>query len=174
MHELPIARQLHNRVKGGSGFEETQEYTDQVQCHEATHQLVHFYTWDITRKITGKTPKWLDALTRPLWSTEGFAEFFSSHKVEGGKYSWMVPLENRMEQLWIFDESRGAYSDDIGTVLAEVEGPAPSYTFTGDELYVRARITSSQPHPNPSEPNDTTMAWTQPAVVASAGSAQAD
>ena len=56
------------------------------------------------------------------------------------------------------------YSDDIGTVLARVEGTTASYRFTGDELYVRARITSSRKHPNPSEVGDFERAWTQPTV----------
>ena len=90
--------------KGADGEGESQESTNQVQCHEATHQLVHFYTWDTTRKIIGRPPRWLDSLTRPLWSTEGFAEFFSSHTEENGKYTWMVPLEDRMKQLWVFSE----------------------------------------------------------------------
>ncbi len=56
------------------------------------------------------------------------------------------------------------YSDDIGKVLARVEGPTASYRFTGHELYVRARITSSRPHPNPSEVGEFERAWTQPAI----------
>ena len=58
------------------------------------------------------------------------------------------------------------YSPDIGTLLAEVEGPEPSYRFTGDELYVRAVITSDAPHPNPHRPGDVRKAWTQPVVPA--------
>lgn len=54
------------------------------------------------------------------------------------------------------------YSNDIGTVLAEVLGPSPSYTFKGDELYVRATIISSKPKPNPYKEGDTEAAWTQP------------
>ncbi len=34
--------------------------------------------------------------------------------------------------------------------------------LTGKELYIRAAITSSKPHPNASYPNQTEMAWTQP------------
>ncbi len=83
---------------------EHEGYTNQVQCHEATHQLVHFYTWDTTRTAIDREPPWLDAIVRPLWSTEGFAEFFSSHTVENGTYRWMQPLEERMKQIWIFDE----------------------------------------------------------------------
>jgi hypothetical protein len=54
------------------------------------------------------------------------------------------------------------YSDDIGRVLKTVEGTAAEYQFAGDELYVRARVTSSRQHPNPSEPGDFEQAWTQP------------
>lgn len=56
------------------------------------------------------------------------------------------------------------YSDDIGKVLARAEGTTASYRFTGDELYVRARITSSRQHPNPSEVGEFERAWTQPAI----------
>jgi len=54
------------------------------------------------------------------------------------------------------------YSADIGAVLKSVEGSSAAYEFTGDELYVRARVTSSKPHPNPSTPGDFEQAWVQP------------
>lgn len=54
------------------------------------------------------------------------------------------------------------YSNDVGAVLKTVTGRSGSYEFTGDELYVRARITSSRKHPNPSEPGEFERAWTQP------------
>jgi hypothetical protein len=54
------------------------------------------------------------------------------------------------------------YSSEIGTVLKSVAGTSAHYTFTGNELYVRARITSSRQHPNPSTPGDPERAWTQP------------
>jgi hypothetical protein len=54
------------------------------------------------------------------------------------------------------------YSDEIGKVVAAVEGTEPSYKFTGKELYVRAKVTSSKPHPNPYAQGDAEMAWTQP------------
>lgn len=56
------------------------------------------------------------------------------------------------------------YSDDIGEVLKTVEGTEAAYEFTGDELYVRAVVTSSKKHPNPSEPGEFERAWVQPAV----------
>lgn len=54
------------------------------------------------------------------------------------------------------------YSDEIGKVVAEVEGTRPSYTLTGWELYVRAKVISSKPHPNPYAKGDVEVAWTQP------------
>jgi hypothetical protein len=60
------------------------------------------------------------------------------------------------------------YSADIGAVLKTVEGAIGEYRFAGDELYVRARITSSKPHPNPSEPGDFEQAWVQPVVPSGA------
>jgi hypothetical protein len=56
------------------------------------------------------------------------------------------------------------YSDDIGKVLGRIEGLTAKYRFQGDELYVRARVTSSRKHPNPSEVGEFERAWTQPAI----------
>lgn len=57
------------------------------------------------------------------------------------------------------------YSDEVGQVLKTVTGNAARYEVTGDEIYVRARITSSQRHGNPFAEGDVEMAWTQPLVV---------
>lgn len=54
------------------------------------------------------------------------------------------------------------YSGDVGTVLQSSEGATAAYHLTGKELYVRAVVTSSKKHPNPSEPGDVEKAWTQP------------
>lgn len=56
------------------------------------------------------------------------------------------------------------YSDDIGRVLAEVEGVSPSYTLKGDELYVRAKIISTKIKKWPHTGGETEMAWTQPFI----------
>ena len=57
------------------------------------------------------------------------------------------------------------YSLEIGTVLAEVSGPNPEYAFTGDELYVRARVRSSRRPDNPVHALEVQMAWVQPVLV---------
>ncbi|MEZ6125380.1 MAG: hypothetical protein R3C49_19705 [Planctomycetaceae bacterium] len=56
------------------------------------------------------------------------------------------------------------YSGDVGKVLHTVQGSTAAYEFTGDEIYVRAVVTSSKLHPNPSETGDFQQAWIQPAV----------
>lgn len=60
--------------------------------------------------------------------------------------------------------SHRRYSKDVGAILAEVNGTSASYTLQGDELYVRAKITSSKPKPNASVVNEVECAWTQPLV----------
>ncbi|MBL9199599.1 MAG: hypothetical protein JNL39_03790 [Opitutaceae bacterium] len=54
------------------------------------------------------------------------------------------------------------YSKDIGAVLAEVKGARASYAFKGDEIFVRARVTSSKPKANGSVAGEFECAWTQP------------
>lgn len=54
------------------------------------------------------------------------------------------------------------YSPDIGQVLKSSAATTASYDFQSDELYVRARVTSSRPHPNPSAIGEPERAWTQP------------
>lgn len=56
------------------------------------------------------------------------------------------------------------YSEDVGEVLLEVEGPSPKYNFTGDEVYVRAKVISSKPHPNPFARGERETAWVQPVI----------
>jgi hypothetical protein len=58
--------------------------------------------------------------------------------------------------------NRTTYSADVGKTFATVVGTSPSYTLGGDELYVRAVVTSSKPHPSPTYEGQTEVAWTQP------------
>jgi len=57
---------------------------------------------------------------------------------------------------------RTRYSPEVGRTLATIEGATVDYALKGKELYVRATITSSKPHPNPSFAGQAEMAWTQP------------
>jgi hypothetical protein len=54
------------------------------------------------------------------------------------------------------------YSDELGQVFKTVEGTQAAYQFADDDVYVRAIVTSSKPHPNPSEVGEYERAWAQP------------
>ena len=56
------------------------------------------------------------------------------------------------------------YSDEIGRVLLAVDRPVGEYRLQGDELYVRARVTSTRPKANPYREGEVEMAWVQPWV----------
>lgn len=57
-------------------------------------------------------------------------------------------------------------SDKIGEVLARVTGEHASYTFRGDELFVRATVTSTVAADNPAFAGQMRQAWVQPVVPA--------
>jgi hypothetical protein len=57
------------------------------------------------------------------------------------------------------------YSEQVGRVYAAADGPVAEYRVTGKELYVRAVVTSSKRHPNPSEAGEFERAWVQPITV---------
>lgn len=50
----------------------------------------------------------------------------------------------------------------IGEVFATMEGVAAEYTMPADAYYLRATVTSSRDHPNPSFPEQKEQAWVQP------------
>lgn len=49
-----------------------------------------------------------------------------------------------------------------GVVVAEQQGTMAQFQLPADLLYVRAVVTASRPHPNPSFPGQKEQAWTQP------------
>lgn len=57
-------------------------------------------------------------------------------------------------------------SEEVGQVLARVPGLRPSYHFRGDELFVRATVTSTLPADNPVFADQKRQAWVQPVVPA--------
>ena len=56
----------------------------------------------------------------------------------------------------------GATDQETGKVFTTIEGKKATYTFTGNELYVRAKIVSSKLQVNPIEAGMLETAWTQP------------
>lgn len=53
---------------------------------------------------------------------------------------------------------------EIGVVLAVSEDNPATYSFAGNELFVRAKIVSSRIHPNPYKLGDFETAWVQPVI----------
>jgi len=56
------------------------------------------------------------------------------------------------------------YSAEVGVVLASAKGTKAEYILKGDELYVRARVTSSKPMQSSPVGGEVEKAWTQPLV----------
>lgn len=54
------------------------------------------------------------------------------------------------------------YSSEIGKIYAEKTGTKVSYTLTGDELYIRAKVISTAKPANPTPENQYEAAWVQP------------
>lgn len=52
--------------------------------------------------------------------------------------------------------------DHVGVTVKSATGTQATYQMRGDELYVRAQITSSKDHPDPSFKDQKEQAWTQP------------
>jgi hypothetical protein len=65
------------------------------------------------------------------------------------------PLETTLDY-------RSPASPPIGEVLAESKETTPRFTLRGDELYVRAVVTSNLPPVVPSREWPVQRAWTQP------------
>jgi len=57
-----------------------------------------------------------------------------------------------------------SYSAEIGELLAKSPGANPSYSYRGDELYVRAKVFSTKPKFNGYANNEVEVAWTQPVI----------
>lgn len=72
--------------------------------------------------------------------------------------------EPQVEQIQVGDRThtRRTYGEGIGEVFATMEGTEARYILRGDELYVRAKITSSKRKVNPYQTGEVEVAWTQP------------
>lgn len=112
----------------------------------------------VTLRSVVSSPRGLSVEVDPVPGESYTIEFIGTRK------------DFRRESTPVTDEHGGhvhataRYSDDIGQVFSSKGGTKAQYTFTGDELYVRARITSDAKHPDPSEPDDFNQAWCQPVV----------
>lgn len=80
-------------------------------------------------------------------------------------------ITSRHYRVWIAEEHGVDYTIQFigcrrgkihSEILDEVHGAKAGYRFTGDELFVRAKVISSKPKSNPFAEGDREVAWLQP------------
>jgi hypothetical protein len=83
--------------------------------------------------------------------------------LDGKNYTVRIAAEEGVQyttQFWGVREG-----GEQGELLAETAENPASYTLTGDELFVRAKVISSVLQPNPFREGDRMKAWTQPSLA---------
>lgn len=87
-------------------------------------------------------------------------------RVEAGRFEVEIRGEAGVTYTTEFIGTRrvGDGLGEVGEVLDSVEGLKAVHRFKGDEVYVRAKVTSSRLHPNPYAEGDHEAAWVQPVV----------
>lgn len=83
---------------------------------------------------------------------------------DAGRYELVIATEPGIDYVTRFIGTRIADGTPNPTaeVLFETNSNTASYTYEGDELFVRATVTSSRLHPNPYRKDDYQKAWLQP------------
>lgn len=89
----------------------------------------------------------------------------SDIQFDGNTLSIKIEQEGGVHYTTQFIGTREDQPQNTGVILAEEEGVEPSYTFTGNELFVRAKVVSDKPKENPNEPGAVEVAWVQPKVI---------
>lgn len=83
-------------------------------------------------------------------------------RFEGGEYVIKIKAQEGVTYSTRFIGLKKGEDAEPGVELMEWDGDEPTYKMRGDELYVRAVVTSSRAHPNPSFKDQKEQAWTQP------------
>ena len=103
--------------------------------------------WVMVRAASLEPRAILDALER--------GEFYSSTGVELRDYAADARTMRVEVRATTFSRYRIQFIGSGGRVLSEVDGPTATYTFRGDEGYVRAKVFESNGD----------VAWTQPVII---------
>lgn len=122
--------------------------------------------WVMVRAVELTIEALIAALEEGDFYSSSGVELASIEEVEGRLKIEIVP-EPGVAYTTELLGTRHAENGELGTtgeVLAVVSGPSVSYTMDGDELYVRARITSSKVKRNGYRAGEVERAWTQPVM----------
>jgi len=143
----------------------------------ATDDSHRFSTWGVGHPNPGRG--WVmvrgnaaepDAIITAMEQGEFYASSGVSIRdlqVDDGSYTVDIAEEPGVEYVTRFMGSRVNVEDnDDATpeILARTSTNPASYSYRGDELFVRAVVESSRPHPNPHCKGDREVAWLQPVV----------
>ena len=143
----------------------------------ATDDAHDYQSWGLGRVNPGRG--WVMVRTEELSgdavvSAMGRGDFYASSGViidevrtRDGRYFIDVAAEPDVEYATQFigtlmAADGSAVPAAIGEVLSQVRTDPAEYHFRGDELFVRAVVISSRPHPNPYLEGDLETAWLQP------------
>ncbi|HXG89505.1 MAG TPA: CehA/McbA family metallohydrolase [Vicinamibacterales bacterium] len=112
--------------------------------------------WIAVRAARLEARALLDAIER--------GDFYASTGVEISDYQATARAITLSVKATTFSRYRVQFIGKGGRVLSETAEPTATYSFRGDEVYVRAKVIESNGR----------MAWTQPVIVASRGAAPAE
>lgn len=79
--------------------------------------------------------------------------------------TWTRRFRQIFERGSALSQTRELFEEPGVEVLAEAVGSAPSYVFSGDEIYVRAKVISTRLKENPNREGEYQAAWVQPVVL---------
>lgn len=140
--------------------------TDDAHSHWKRDQVsVPGRGWVVVRARSFDAGAIVEAMQRgDFYASSGVTlEDFSA---EGGRYVVRIAGEGGVQYTTRFIGTRVAAerSPEIGVELATTTGNPATYTFRGDELYVRAVVVSSKPKADPYAEGDLETAWLQPVL----------
>ncbi|MEX0720744.1 MAG: hypothetical protein WD059_08765 [Balneolaceae bacterium] len=99
-------------------------------------------------------------------------DFYSSTGVsltdisfDGNTLSVEIVAEEEVNYTTQFIGTSSGEISQPGKLFDSVKGTSASYSFSGDELYVRAKIISDKLKENPYAENEVEVAWTQPVIL---------
>lgn len=85
---------------------------------------------------------------------------------DGETLSVEIEPEKEVAYLIQFIGTRKENPEQPGMLLEEISGTSASYSFKGDELYIRAKVISDKLKANPYKEGETEVAWVQPKIPA--------
>ncbi len=162
-----------------AGVERMWDIANTIRLHElqapplyglATDDSHHYHGGDVSPGrgwIMVRAPALdAEALIKAMRAGDFYASsgvLLDSIRFDGQELSLVIGARDSDSYETDFIGTRSGDPKAAGVIFATVPGNQPRYRMQGDELYVRATVTSSKAHPNPSFEGQREQAWIQPA-----------